>query len=194
MRLRRIADGFLEAAQLLGLAVAVLILGNDSLSLHTPVRPLLRYEFELKKLATTVERFRAECGELPAGLDELAVAAGHACWPQAVEPARLHDAWSRPYRYQVQGSGFELRSAGADGVVFSADDIVSGDAAAPWRDQYRPPTDWPRLLAALATVLMAGLLIAKLSSLLWRTGRLLVALIWRLRSPLPGLKAQRPAA
>lgn len=192
MRLRRIAVGFLETAQLLGLAVAVLILGNDSLSLHTPMR--LRYELELKKLATTVERFRAECGVLPARLDELAVAAGRACRPQAVEPARLHDAWSRPYRYQVQGSGFELRSAGADGVVFSADDIVSGDTAAPWRDHYRPPTDWPRLLAALATVLMAGLLIAKLSSLLWRAGRLLVTLIWRLRSPLAGLKAQRPAA
>lgn len=185
MLLRRIANGFLQTAQWFGMAVAVLIL-SDSFSLQTPVRPVLRYEWELKNAAAAIERFHADCGVLPARLDELAVPAGRACWPQAVESTRLHDAWGHAYRYGLQGSGFELRSAGADGEVFTRDDLVYGDATAPWRDHYRPPTDWPRLLAALATVLMAGLLIAKLSSLLWRGGRLFAGLIWRPRSPFPG--------
>ena len=48
----------------------------------------------------------------------------------------------------------------------------------------KPP--WPPWRQLLPLVLLAGLLIAKLSSLLWRGGRLLGLLLWRLRSAATG--------
>lgn len=184
---QRVANGFLELAQLFGLAVVVLVLSSEFHSLRTPVRPALRYEWEPARVASAVENFQAECRALPLRLDELIeVPPAHGCRPPPLDAARLRDHWGRAYHYAAAGDGFELRSAGGDARLFTPDDIVRGDATVPWRAHYRPPTDWPRLLAALVTVLLAGLLIAKLSSLLWRGGRLLGLFLWRLRTAAAG--------
>ena len=36
----------------------------------------------------------------------------------------LIDGWDRPLRYVSRSNGYELRSAGADGIFESADDLV----------------------------------------------------------------------
>lgn len=177
----RHGDVLREAALLLGLAIAVLLLGQASLLRHAPYTPVFRYEAELHSVAAAIAHFQAECGVLPARLRDLSgTAAGPgACQHQApATPLRLRDAWGSAYHYVPSAAGFTLRSAGRDRVVFTADDIVLGDTAQSWRAHYRQPTDWLRLTLALATVLLAVLFAARLMSLLWRgglaCGRLLV--------------------
>jgi hypothetical protein len=36
----------------------------------------------------------------------------------------LIDGWNRPFRYIPQAPGYELRSAGEDGIFMSGDDLV----------------------------------------------------------------------
>ncbi|MCQ4164299.1 type II secretion system protein GspG [Tahibacter harae] len=173
MLVRRYGDVLREIALLLGLAIAVLLLGQASLLRHAPYSPVFRYEAELRSVAAAIEHFQAECGVLPARLRDLThTAAGPAaCQHQSLAaPFRLRDAWGSAYHYAPAAGSFTLRSAGRDRVIFTADDIVLGDTAWSWRPLYRPPTDWLRLSQALATVLLAVLFVTKLLSLLWRGG------------------------
>lgn len=160
-----------EIALLLGLAIAVLLLGQASLLRPAPYSPVFRYEAELRSVADAIEHFRTQCGVLPLRLRELSgITAGRAACQQqaAAAPVRLRDAWGSSYHYARAAGGFTLRSAGSDRVAFTADDIVLGDAAWPWRSVYRPPADWLGLSLALATVLLAVLFAARLLRLLWR--------------------------
>lgn len=152
---------------------------------HGPYPKFHRYEAEISAMATAIERYRDDCGALPARLQDLAVPVpGRGCSARVLLPAtRLRDAWGGAYRYVPAGDRFELRSAGQDRVDYTPDDLVWGDDARPWRSHYRPPTDWPRLIAALATVLLAVLLLTKLLRLLWRGSLLLGRLLLRQRGP-----------
>jgi hypothetical protein len=75
----------------------------------------------IKALATAIEAFRAERGELPADLGELAAEFG-------LHPKALLDGWKRDIRYARAGTPeYRLISAGADGEFGSSDDLVLED-------------------------------------------------------------------
>lgn len=173
-----------QAGEISGLVIclALLLLFGGQ---HGPYPKFYRYEAEISAVATAIERYRADCGVLPARLQDLAVRIpGRGCSARILLPAaRLRDAWDGAYRYVPAGERFELRSAGHDRIDYTPDDLIWGDEAKPWRSYYRPPTDWPRLIAALMTVLLAVLLLAKMLRLLWRGSLLLGRLLLRQRGP-----------
>lgn len=164
----------------LALCLAVLLMFGGQ---HGPYPKFYRYEAEMSAVAAAVEHYRVDCGLLPARLQDLAVPApGRGCSARTMlREQRLRDAWDGAYRYVPTGDRFELRSAGRDRLDYTPDDLVWGDDAKPWRSHYQPPTDWPRLLAALMTVLLAVLLLTKLLRLLWRGSLLLGRLLLRQR-------------
>lgn len=76
-------------------------------------------------VATQVERTREESGYLPADLTGL-----------DLDPEVLTDPWGNRYRYflQEEEPGFNLISAGEDGLAESEDDIRLTDLDELWRD------------------------------------------------------------
>ena len=81
-----------------------------------------RTHAELDAMATALEAFRRERGFY-------VVADSHASLIDNLAPRYLTsilriDPWHRPYKYQGTSNSFVLQSAGADGVVGSADDVV----------------------------------------------------------------------
>ncbi len=86
---------------------------------------------ELGRLAQACLEYLRDTGSLPLDADRLVGAHGVAGWsgpyvtgldPQ--HPAHRLDAWRRPYAFVHAGGVLTLRSAGADGVLGNADDLV----------------------------------------------------------------------
>ena len=85
--------------------------------------PAMRSEVRLDLLTAAIRQYVAENGRLPTVLDAVAP-------PPGSNPNTLQlDAWRRPVRFTPAGNAYELRSAGADGVFDTPDDlVVTGDA------------------------------------------------------------------
>ena len=80
----------------------------------------------LYALRNQARRFVRTRGRLPTGIEEFLVSGG-------VEYER--DGWGNLIRYTLSGANFELRSAGADGEMGTADDLIAT------ADQM-PPRTW----------------------------------------------------
>jgi hypothetical protein len=80
--------------------------------------PSERTQVRFDALYALIRRYANATGRLPATLRE--------ALPQSPDECNsaLYDAWGREIQYRVHGSRFELRSAGADGSLITADDIV----------------------------------------------------------------------
>ena len=66
-------------------------------------------------MRSAINRFEILNGRYPASLSEL-LASGE------VQPESLTDAWDHHLAYRVTPTGYDLRSAGQDGVLGTADD------------------------------------------------------------------------
>jgi hypothetical protein len=77
----------------------------------------------LYTLARYVGEHSARTGELPPALDPI-VAVRPEVWVWE-RYATGTDVWGRTVRYTPGGGGFQLRSAGPDGVFDTADDLVA---------------------------------------------------------------------
>ena len=65
-------------------------------------------------LAKEVKQCAKLLGRYPAGLSE--------CPSEGFDPVMALDSWGRPYHYQSNAQGFEIRSLGPDGVLSTRDD------------------------------------------------------------------------
>lgn len=71
----------------------------------------------LEALQGWLYRYQQRHGKLPATLDEFA--------PTRTRESDLrYDPWQHLVRFRVAGEGYEIRSAGEDGVFLNADDII----------------------------------------------------------------------
>ena len=94
-------------------------------------------------LRVALERFRADCGRLPAageGLAALVRNPGAEGWRGPYILAPKPDPWGHPYRYTSAGESFELVSDGPDGRPGSADDVFCASpeagGGAPTQDEF----------------------------------------------------------
>ncbi|HSR66840.1 MAG TPA: type II secretion system protein GspG [Acidobacteriota bacterium] len=77
----------------------------------------------LNLIAQGLQRYRQEHSRHPQAVDFRALI--DLLTPKYMAQVIRFDPWSRPYRYQVKGGGFDLRSAGPDGIFDSGDDLVA---------------------------------------------------------------------
>ncbi|HEX2205844.1 MAG TPA: hypothetical protein VHG91_21195 [Longimicrobium sp.] len=95
--------------------------------------PRDRTYVRLDMLRNLVRAHVAERGALPASLEDFVPP------PEAAERDLSHDAWGRAIAYARSGVEYELRSAGADGVARTADDLlVTRGRGAPMRGSALP--------------------------------------------------------
>lgn len=90
--------------------------------------PTARTEHRLQVVKLAIEQFVQNRGRQPASLEELS--SGAKTFRQ--EPRR-EDGWGRPISYRSLVNGYQLMSAGKDGVPNTADDIVLTVPAPPSR-------------------------------------------------------------
>ena len=80
----------------------------------------------LANMATAIDVFEVDTGHYPESLDQIVKAWTNSPSPRPAWTNACCDEWGRPFRYQRKGKGFEIRSAGADGMFDTADDIWQG--------------------------------------------------------------------
>ncbi len=102
---------------------------------------------ELQQLAAAALEHTRDTGALPASAQALGSDVGTAGWSgpylgslgtdaRTGLPGHEVDGWSRPYRFRVAGSVLQIDSAGPDGTLGNADDLlVRVDAALVRREQ-----------------------------------------------------------
>lgn len=83
---------------------------------------------QLNSLKQSVQMYKITMNALPRTLEELkdgpSDAAKKAKWTGPIIERIPEDAWGNPIKYEVKGSGFELRSAGLDGQLNTDKDLV----------------------------------------------------------------------
>ena len=91
---------------------------NESLDFALLVREdsVAATGFRIYRLVRAIDQVARPNGEAPATLQAVAAQLG------SVEDV---DAWGRKLWYQREGSWFEVRSSGSDGVLSTVDDIVA---------------------------------------------------------------------
>ncbi len=80
----------------------------------------------LNSLAAGIERYRAEKGQVPQVGNFVQLV--DVLSPHYLSEIVRIDGWSKSFFYDANGeSGYDLRSAGSDGVMRTSDDLVAGD-------------------------------------------------------------------
>ena len=76
-------------------------------------------------LSTAIDTYEIDAGKYPASLDALWLKGSETNWngPYVRSTNMFFDTWTNQFRYRVTDEGYDLRSAGADGVFFTKDDI-----------------------------------------------------------------------
>lgn len=78
----------------------------------------------ISAISTAVDAYEVTMSRLPESLDQLTQATDDA--PAALKAEGLNDSWGNPFQYKKKGKyDFEVRSAGPDGSMGSADDITN---------------------------------------------------------------------
>jgi general secretion pathway protein G len=81
-----------------------------------------RAELQLYNLATAIDMYMADTQELPDSLQTLTQTTEKIPEPYIQDVPS--DPWGNPYAYRMEGSTYDLRSAGKDGRLGNADDVV----------------------------------------------------------------------
>ena len=106
-----------------GVAVAESFRAFEAFLSETPIHSLSLMNYRIATFACRNER-------LPANLTELQRAAPDSPSAlRALDERAWRDAWNRPLVYRRRDVGYEVRSAGPDGVLDSPDDLVSAEDA-----------------------------------------------------------------
>lgn len=82
---------------------------------------------ELEALRIALQRFQADIGRYPSpeeGLKALVLNPGNPEWTRPYVNVIKPDPWRTPYRYDLAPEGPQLRSAGPDKTLYTADDIT----------------------------------------------------------------------
>jgi hypothetical protein len=90
---------------------------------ETPVHALSLMNYRIATFACWNERLPESLAELQR-MEPVPPAAF-----RALETRAFRDAWDRPLAYRRRTVGYEVRSAGPDGVLNSPDDLVSAEDA-----------------------------------------------------------------
>lgn len=77
----------------------------------------------LSAVEQAVMTYEIRTGNLPDSLDALLQSTGD--YPDRREMKVLSDSWGNPIRYTITNETFVLRSAGTDGVMDTADDLLN---------------------------------------------------------------------
>ena len=77
------------------------------------------------ELLVGIDTYEVDTGHLPPSLDALLIKGSEINWhgPYVKSKNTFLDPWGNRFRYRIKGDYYELRSAGADGVFFTKDDI-----------------------------------------------------------------------
>ena len=80
----------------------------------------------LEAARDAIESYKADKGSLPPSLDALPVVAHKTAGGGGyiLSGNRLRDAWGHEFQYHCGADGYELRSAGPDGMFQTRDDVV----------------------------------------------------------------------
>lgn len=115
---------------LLVLAILVVIAGAVAMNV-IGVADRANQDFaktQIKTLKDSVKQYRVMVGSYPSSLDALYTQPTDlpdpTKWTQLLDEPVPMDPWGRPYEYKIDGSKFEIRSAGPDGQSNTEDDIV----------------------------------------------------------------------
>lgn len=100
------------------LRIALLLVGLHAAGCETPPVDPGQARAQMQELCTRVAARCQTCGK-PAG-----AARTPATSAQSPLPAKLLDPWARPLRIAVAGDALTLQSAGQDGELDTADDLI----------------------------------------------------------------------
>ena len=79
---------------------------------------------ETKAISTAIDVFQAVKKRLPESLDELTVETADSA--ALLNKSSLNDSWGNPFRYKkIDKYKYEIRSAGPDGKMDTADDLTN---------------------------------------------------------------------
>ena len=127
------------------------------------VPPHIGTEAILDRVAFGISAYISDCKREPESLNDLLVRSGglQQCWngPYVYKNGVVDD-WGRLLVYSKKidkKGGFKLQSLGQDGVIDSADDIIYGDVAKPWRAVYGERQGSVAMWAFLVGVTLATL-------------------------------------
>ena len=83
---------------------------------------------QMQMIKNNIDMYRVRIGGLPDSLESLKDGPSDpnkkAKWTRPIMDPIPKDAWDNDFKYTVQGSSFELRSAGGDGQINTDDDVV----------------------------------------------------------------------
>lgn len=100
------------------LTIAALLVALHAAGCETPPVDPGQAQAQMRELCARVAARCQTCGK-PAGAARTPVASA-----QSPLPARLLDPWARPLRIAVAGDALTLQSAGQDGELDTADDLI----------------------------------------------------------------------
>ncbi len=82
---------------------------------------------EIGTASTALKTYRLNSGSYPAELKALWEKPSDATgsWTQSLEKAMENDPWGTPYQYTLNGTSYEIRSAGPDKQLNTEDDITN---------------------------------------------------------------------
>jgi hypothetical protein len=84
-------------------------------------------------VASAIDRYQADCHQLPTALDQLSRRVGRRGWKGPYLPMMptddatnrlVRDIWGMPLQYRQEADRYVLRSTGPDRVYFTADDLT----------------------------------------------------------------------
>ena len=85
-------------------------------------------KLKLATYGTALDTYRLAVGSYPSTLDDLYVQPSDiqdpSKWIQAIKEPITPDAWGNPFEYKGAGATYEMRSAGPDGQMNTADDLI----------------------------------------------------------------------
>lgn len=77
----------------------------------------------INSISQAAEIYRMKTGRVPKSLEDLTVGINDD--PPLLKAGSLVDSWGTPFDYKAEGKTYVIRSAGADGVLNTDDDLTN---------------------------------------------------------------------
>ena len=109
---------------ILGVLATVAIMNTQGMTTEARIRTT---QSSIKAIETAISTYEIRNGKYPDSLDQLTVVEQGSVVAAPLKKAHLVDSFGNPFGYKRTGNSFEIRSAGPDGQMNTADDITNGE-------------------------------------------------------------------